>query len=87
MPAKLKMSQPEYYYMDKEKINIHNDKEKSVKVIAGKFESTEGLFEQHNVEPIYFDINLNKNSLSFSALIRRLLPCFNNIKFESFVFS
>ena len=42
-------------------VNIHHDKEKSVKVIAGKFESTEGFFEQHNVEPIYFDINLNKN--------------------------
>ena len=26
MPAKLKMSQPEYYYMDNEKINIHTIK-------------------------------------------------------------
>ena len=47
--------------MDNEKINIHNDKEKSVKVIAGNFEKTVGFFEQHNVEPIYFDISLNKN--------------------------
>ena len=61
MPAKLKMSQPEYYYMDNEKINIHNDKEKSVKVIAGNFENSKGFFEQHNIEPIYFDISLNKN--------------------------
>ena len=61
MPAKLKMSKPEYYYIDKEKINIHNDEEKSVKVIAGNFEKSEGFFVQHNVEPIYFDISLNKN--------------------------
>ena len=61
MPAKLKKNKPEYYYIDKEKINIHNDKEKSVKVIAGNFEKVDGFFEQHNVEPIYFDINLNKN--------------------------
>ena len=61
MPAKLKMSKPEYYYIDKEKMNVHNDEEKSVKVIAGNFENSKGFFEQHNIEPIYFDISLNKN--------------------------
>tara|TARA_B100000579_G_scaffold276628_1_gene228792 strand:- start:1892 stop:2785 length:894 start_codon:yes stop_codon:yes gene_type:complete len=61
MPAKLKMSKPEYYYIDKEKMNVHNDEEKSVKVIAGNFKNSKGFFEQHNIEPIYFDINLNEN--------------------------
>jgi len=61
MPAKLKMSKPEYHYIDKEKMKVHKDEEKSVKVIAGKFENAEGSIERHNVEPIYFDINLSKN--------------------------
>jgi hypothetical protein len=61
MPAKLKMSKPEYHYIDADKMSIHKDNEKSVKVIAGKFESTEGPIKGHNVEPIYFDIELIKN--------------------------
>ena len=40
---------------------MHKDEEKSVKVIAGNFKNSKGFFEQHNIEPIYFDINLNKN--------------------------
>ena len=61
MPAKLKMSKPEYIYIDADKMSIHKDSEKSVKVIAGKFENAEGPIKKHNVEPIYFDIELNKN--------------------------
>ena len=61
MPAKLKMSKPDYHYIDADKMSIHKDSKKSVKVIAGKFESTEGPIKGHNVEPIYFDIELIKN--------------------------
>ena len=61
MPAKLKMSKPEYIYIDADKMSIHKDSEKSVKVIAGKFENAEGPIKKHNVEPIYFDIELSKN--------------------------
>ena len=61
MPAKLKMSKPDYHYIDADKMSIHKDSEKSVKVIAGKFENAEGPIKGHNVEPIYFDIELSKN--------------------------
>jgi hypothetical protein len=61
MPAKLKMSKPDYIYIESEKMQIHKDKDKQIKVIAGKFENVEGLVKGHNVEPIYFDIELEKN--------------------------
>ena len=61
MPAKLKMSKPEYIYIDADKMSVHKDNDKLVKVIAGKFEKAEGPVKGHNVEPIYFDVELNKN--------------------------
>ena len=61
MPAKLKMSKPEYIYIDADKMKIHKDKDKQIKVIAGKFEKAEGPVKGHNVEPIYFDVELNKS--------------------------
>jgi hypothetical protein len=61
MPAKLKMSKPEYHYIDADKMSTHKDDEKTVKVIAGKFKNAEGPIKGHNVEPIYFDIELSKN--------------------------
>ena len=60
MPAKLKMRKPEYIYIDADKMKIHKDKDKQIKVIAGKFEKAEGPVKGHNVEPIYFDVELNK---------------------------
>ena len=60
MPAKLKMSKPEYIYIDADKMRINKDKDKQIKVIAGKFEKAEGPVKGHNVEPIYFDVELNK---------------------------
>ncbi len=61
MPAKLKMSKPNYIYIDADKIQVHKDSDKQVKVIAGKFENAEGPIKKHNVEPIYFDIELKKD--------------------------
>ena len=61
MPAKLKMSKPDYIYIDSDKMQTHKDTDKHVKVIAGKFENAEGPIKIHNVEPIYFDVELNKN--------------------------
>ena len=40
---------------------VHLDDEKQVKVIAGKFEKAEGPVKGHNVEPVYFDVELNKD--------------------------
>ena len=61
MPAKLKMSKPSYIYIDADQMQTHLDEEKIVKVIAGKFRNAEGPIKKHNVEPIYFDIELNKD--------------------------
>ena len=61
MPAKLKMSKPEYIYIDADKMAVHKDNEKQVKVIAGKFENAEGPVKKHNIEPTYFDVELKKD--------------------------
>jgi len=61
MPAKLKMSKPDYIYIDSDKMSVHKDENKQVKVIAGKFEKVEGPVKGHNVEPVYFDVELNKD--------------------------
>ncbi len=60
MPAKLKMTKPDYIYIDADQMRVHKDKDKQVKVIAGKFEKAEGPVKGHNVEPIYFDVELKK---------------------------
>ena len=61
MPSKLKMTKPNYIYIDSDKIQTHKDNEKQVKVIAGKFKNAEGPVKGHNVEPVYFDVKLNKD--------------------------
>ena len=61
MPAKLKMSKPEYINIKADKMSIHKDQDKEVKTIAGKFEKAVGPVKGHNVEPIYFDVELKKN--------------------------
>ena len=67
MPAKLKMSKPEYHYINADQMYVHKDKEKKVKVIAGRFENSEGPIKGHNVNPIYFDIELNEDKeISFN---------------------
>ena len=60
MPAKLKMNKPEYIYIDADKMSTHKDDDKTVKVIAGKFQNAEGPVKGHNVEPVYFDIEIEK---------------------------
>ena len=42
-------------------MSVHQDQDKQVKVIAGKFEKAEGPVKGHNVEPVYFDVELNKD--------------------------
>ena len=62
MPAKLKMNKPEYIYINSKQMLTHKDSEKKVKIIAGKFGDTEGPVKDHNVEPVYFDIELGKDN-------------------------
>jgi len=63
MPAKLKMSKPEYIYIDAKQMQVHKDSEKKIKIIAGKFNNVEGPVKGHNVEPIYFDVELEKDKI------------------------
>jgi len=63
MPAKLKMSKPEYIYLDAKQMKVHKDSEKKIKIIAGKFNNVEGPIKGHNVEPIYFDVELEKDKI------------------------
>ena len=61
MPAKLKMNKPEYIYIDSKQMQVHEDSDKKIKTIAGKFGDAEGPVKGHNVEPVYFDIELEKD--------------------------
>jgi quercetin 2,3-dioxygenase len=61
MPAKLKMNKPEYIYIDSKQMQIHKDSDKKIKTIAGKFADAEGPVKNHNIEPIYLDIELKKD--------------------------
>ena len=54
MPASMKMDKPEYHYIDADKMRVHKDNDKQIKVIAGKFQKAEGPIKKHNVEPVYF---------------------------------
>jgi len=61
MPARMKMDKPEYHYIDADKMSVHKDNDKQIKVIAGKFQKAEGPIKKHNVEPVYFDVELEKD--------------------------
>ena len=61
MPASMKMDKPEYHYIDANKMSVHKDNDKQIKVIAGKFQKAEGPIKKHNVEPFYFDVELKKD--------------------------
>ena len=60
MPAKMKMNKPKYDYIKSEQLIEYKDKDKLINLIAGKFEDKEGPVKGHNVEPIYFDIELKE---------------------------
>ena len=58
--SKTKKNKPEYLYIKSNELGVHEDNEKIVKVIAGKYEKAEGPEKNHNVDPIYFHIVLNE---------------------------
>jgi quercetin 2,3-dioxygenase len=55
------MNKPEYIYIDSKQMQVHKDSDKKIKTIAGKFGDAEGPVKSHNVEPVYFDIELEKD--------------------------
>ena len=60
MPAELKKNKPEYIYIDSKQMQTYKDLDKKITIIAGKFKDVEGPVIKHNVEPIYFDVELNE---------------------------
>ncbi|MDP7196078.1 MAG: pirin family protein [SAR202 cluster bacterium] len=62
MPAKLKMSKPKYQNIDSEQIPLVQEKDKHVKVIAGDYNGQKGPISGLSVEPLYLDVELNKDS-------------------------
>ena len=60
MPAELKKNKPEYIYIDSKQMQIYKDLDKKITIIAGKFKGVEGPVIKHNVEPIYFDVELKE---------------------------
>ena len=60
MPAELKKNKPEYIYIDSKQMQTYKDLDKKITIIAGKFKDIEGPVSKHNVEPIYFDVELNE---------------------------
>tara|TARA_Y100000589_G_scaffold331101_1_gene383278 strand:+ start:281 stop:1117 length:837 start_codon:yes stop_codon:yes gene_type:complete len=62
MPAKLKMTAPEYLHIDSDLIGRYSDKEKSIKVISGQFEMVRGAVKNHNAEPLYLDIFIKEGN-------------------------
>jgi len=59
MPAKLKMSRPSYQNIEPKEISEFKDKEKKIKIIAGKYKNKIGPAKGF-VDPIYLDIELEK---------------------------
>ena len=61
MPAKMKMNKPKYDYIKADQLVQYKDDDKLINLIAGKFKSFEGPVKGHNVEPIYFDVELKES--------------------------
>ena len=63
MPAKLKMSKPSYQNIEPKKIPEFNDQEKKIKIIAGKYQDKIGPVKGISVDPIYLDVELEKDKI------------------------
>ena len=68
MPAKLKMSKPSYQNIEPQEIPEFKDQEKKIKIIAGKYQDKIGPVKGISVDPIYMDIELEKDK-TFSFII------------------
>jgi redox-sensitive bicupin YhaK (pirin superfamily) len=65
MPAKLKMSKPSYQNIEPEEIPEFKDKEKKIKIISGKFQDKIGPIKGISIDPIYLDVELEKNKIFY----------------------
>ena len=63
MPAKLKMSKPSYQNIEPKEIPEFKDQEKKIKIIAGKYQDKIGPIKGISVDPIYMDVELEKDKI------------------------
>ena len=63
MPAKLKMSKPSYQNIEPKEIPEFKDQEKKIKIIAGKYQDKIGPIKGISVDPIYIDVELEKDKI------------------------
>ena len=63
MPAKLKMSKPSYQNIEPKEIPEFKDQEKKIKIIAGKYQDKIGPVKGISVNPIYIDVELEKDKI------------------------
>ena len=56
----MKKNKPTYSFIKADQIGVHKDNEKIVKVIAGSYKNTIGAIQNHNIDPLYFHIELKK---------------------------
>ncbi len=63
MPAKLKMGKPSYQNIEPNEIPEFKDQEKKIKIIAGKYHDKIGPVKGISVDPIYIDVELEKDNI------------------------
>ena len=63
MPAKLKMGRPSYQNIEPKEIPEFKDQEKKIKIIAGKYQDKIGPIKGISVDPIYIDVELEKDKI------------------------
>jgi len=75
MPAKLKMGKPSYQNIEPKEIPEFKDQEKKIKIIAGKYQDKIGPIKGISVDPIYIDVELEKDKI-FNFIIPSLHNAF-----------
>ena len=63
MPAKYKMNKPSYQNIEPKEIPEFKDQEKKIKIIAGKYRDKIGPVKGISVDPIYIDVELDKDKI------------------------
>ena len=75
MPAKHKMNKPSYQNIEPKEIPEFKDQEKKIKIIAGKYQDKIGPIKGISVDPIYIDVELEKDKI-FNFIIPSLHNAF-----------
>jgi hypothetical protein len=68
MPAKYKMNKPSYQNIEPKEIPEFKDQEKKIKIIAGKYQNKIGPVKGISVNPIYIDVELEKDKIFYFTI-------------------